>query len=158
MQNLTVESRLHLYQPALATPMFLFKTSGRTLGSVVANQKHAFNGQPREWRVGEQVLVSKNRSDCALGERQIQFVMRLEKIRALKPGEAERYWPGSEGRWRYLVSCSDTKRLTLPFDLHQALGADATQYANVMTFKRLSPEHEARVVAFMLQREPAASS
>jgi hypothetical protein len=85
----------------VSTAMFLFKTSGRTLGSVIANQKHAFRGRPREWDVGEWVLVSKNRADCAPTDRQIQYLMKLESIRALEPGESEHYWPGTEGRWIY---------------------------------------------------------
>jgi hypothetical protein len=95
--------------------------------------------------------VSKNRSDCASGERQIQFTMALEDIRPLKPGEAERYWPGTEGRWRYLILCRDTQRLVVPFNLHEALGVDAEEYSSVMTFKRLTPEHAGRVAAFLNQ-------
>ncbi len=87
--------------------MLLFKTSGRTLGSVVANQCHAFRGQPKDWARGEVVLVSKNRGDCAPGEKQIQHVMRLVTVRPLRPGESERLWPGTEGRWRFLVPCRD---------------------------------------------------
>lgn len=135
-------------------PMFLFKTSGRTIGSVVANQKHAFRGMPREWTRGELVLVSKNRADCALGEKQIQYTMRLASIRPLEPGEAELFWPGTEGRWRYLVSCSDARKLVRPFNLHEALGAKADGYSNVMTYKRLECEDERRVVEFLKSREP----
>jgi hypothetical protein len=88
--------------------MYLFKTSGSTLPGVVAHQKHAYRNKPAGWSVGELVLVSKNRADCSSGEKQIQYVMRLRNIRPLAPGEAERLWPGNEGRWRYLVECSDT--------------------------------------------------
>ena len=64
----------------------LFKTSGATFASVVKNQKHAFKNQPRDWQVGEIVLVSKNLADCDKGERQIQYVMELDSIRPIKPG------------------------------------------------------------------------
>jgi len=134
--------------------MFLFKTSGRTIGSVVANQKHAFANKPREWDHGEWVLVSKNRADCRPGERQIQYLMRLESIRPLQPGESNRYWPGTEGRWEYLVSCFDTRRLRRPFNLSEALGLGARDFDGVMTFKRLSPGDERRVIAFLNDREP----
>lgn len=137
--------------------MFLFKTSGQTLGSVVANQKHAFRGKPRDWHHGELVLVSKNRADCAPGEKQIQYLMKLDAIRPLKPGESEQFWPGTEGRWRYLVQCFGTQRLTCPFDLHDALGPRAHEYGAVMTYKRLDSGDELRVMELLRNREPGIS-
>ncbi|MBM3224444.1 MAG: DUF4268 domain-containing protein, partial [Candidatus Tectomicrobia bacterium] len=134
--------------------MFLFKTSGATLASVVKNQKHAFKGYPRDWDVGEVVLISKNIADCGRGERQIQYVMALDSIRPIEPGESERYWPGTEGRWHYLVQCRDTQRINHPFNLQEALGVSATEYKAVMTFKRFNPEHERRIRAFLNLREP----
>ncbi len=134
--------------------MLLFKTSGTTLDSVVRNQKHAFNGKPRDWHIGEIVLVSKNLADCGKSERQIQYVMALDSIRSILPGESERYWPGTEGRWRYLVLCRDTKRIGRPFNLQDALGASAKEYSPVMTFKRLTPDHEGLLRAFLRHCEP----
>lgn len=133
--------------------MLLFKTSGATFVSVVKNQKHAFKNQPRDWQVGEIVLVSKNLADCDKGERQIQYVMELDSIRPIEPGESERYWPGTEGRWRYLVQCRDTQRINRPFNLREALGIAAKEYSAVMTFKRLDPEHEAKIRNFLKHRE-----
>lgn len=137
--------------------MLLFKTSGATLASVVKNQKHAFKGQPRDWHIGETVLVSKNLADCGKNERQIQYVMALDSIRPIESGESERYWPGTEGRWRYLVLCRDTQRIDRPFNLQEALGISAKEYSAVMTFKRLTPDHEARLRAFLTDREPELS-
>ena len=134
--------------------MFLFKTSGATLASVVKNEKHAFNGQPRDWHIGEIVLISKNLEDCDKSEPQIQYVMALDSIRPIQPGESERYWPGTEGRWRYLVQCRDTQRINHPFNLYEALGDSAKEYSAVMTFKRLGPDHEAQLRAFLKHREP----
>lgn len=134
--------------------MYLFKTSGATFASVVDNQKHAFRGHPRDWHVGEIVLVSKNRADCGKSERQIQYTMALESIRPIKPGESERYWPRTEGRWRYLVECRDTRRIIKPFNLDEALGIAAREYSPVMTFTRLKQEHEEQVRAFLKRRQP----
>lgn len=134
--------------------MYLFKTSGRTLGSVVANQKHACRGRPKVWVPGEYVLVSKNRADCAPSERQIQYIMRLARIRPLRPGEAETYWPGTEGRWTYLVECEGTQRLGRPFNLSEALGIRAAPYQGVMTFRRLDPADECGVEEFLRRSNP----
>ncbi len=134
--------------------MYLFKTSGQTLGSVVANQRHAFRGKPSDWYRGEVVLVSKNRTDCAPSERQIQYLMRLDAIRPLRPGESEHYWPGTEGRWRYLVQCTGTRRLSRPFNLHEALGSRAHEYGPVITYKRFEPQDEHQLVDFLRRHEP----
>ena len=129
--------------------MFLFKTSGKTLPNVIRYQAHAFRGHPREWEPGELVLVSKNRSDCARAERQIQYTMELKAIRPLQPGEAESLWPGSEGRWKYLIQCEATRRLAQPFNLHDVLGAEALPYGPIMTFVRLSPTHARRIREYL---------
>jgi hypothetical protein len=80
--------------------------------------------------------------------------MALESIRKLVPGESEKYWPGTEGRWRNLVQCRDTRRIARPFNLTEVLGISATEYSPVMTFKRFSVEHEAQIRAFLKHREP----
>lgn len=134
--------------------MFLFKTSGATLASVVKNQKHAFRGQPRDWHVGEPILVSKNRADCSEHEGQIQYVMTLDSIRPIQPGESEKYWPGTEGRWRYLVQCRDTQRISRSFNLQDALGISSKEYSAVMTFRRIKPDHETQLRVFLRRHEP----
>ena len=83
--------------------MFLFKTSGDTFKSVIKNQKHAYGFEPRNWAKNELVLVSKNKNDCEKGEKQIQYIMRLDNVRKLRIGEIEKYWPGNnKDRWKYL--------------------------------------------------------
>ena len=64
--------------------MYVFKTSGETLDGVLENQRHAFRGRPKDWNVGELVLVSKNIKDCEPGEKQIQFTMRIRRIRPIR--------------------------------------------------------------------------
>lgn len=129
--------------------MYLFKTSGKTFNSVIANQKHAFSAMPRDWHPGELVLVSKNRADCNHGEKQIQYTMKLDDIRPLAPGEAEKYWPGNEGRWKYLVVCRNTKFINQPFDLEEIIGEDSKSYGPVMTFRKVDPDHERIIEDFL---------
>lgn len=129
--------------------MYLFKTSGSTFSSVIRNQKHAFASMPRDWSVGEIVLVSKNMRDCNFGEKQIQYTMRLADIRPLRRGEAEQYWAGNEGRWRYLVTCEETRQIATPFNLEDLLGDEYKRYAPVMTFCKISPEHEGIIEKYL---------
>jgi len=129
--------------------MYVFKTSGRTIGSVVANQRHAFASQPKDWFKSELILVCKNRLDLVPGERQVQYTMRFANIRLLRPGEAERFWPGTEGRWTHLVECTDTHRLRRPFELSEVLGADARSYGPVVNFRKCPKADEQRIVEFL---------
>jgi hypothetical protein len=122
--------------------MYLFKTSGKTFNSVIKNQKHAFSYMPGDWHPNELVLVSKNKTDCNRREKQIQYTMRLDDIRPLKPGEVEKYWPGNEGRWKYLVLCENTKIISQPFNLEEILGEDSKPYGPIMTFRKFDAEHE----------------
>src|SRR4051812_31939052 len=120
--------------------MLLFKTSGKTINSVIANQKHAFNSQPKEWEPGEIILVSKNRTDCKPAEKQIQYIMFLETIRKANDKEFEKYWPGNKGRWKYMADCSKTVRLQKPFNIDEVLGPESSQdFGPVVTFKKLLP-------------------
>lgn len=89
--------------------MYLFKTSGATIGSVIQYQCHAFTNLPAGIRFGDIILVSKNRSDCRPGEKQIQYVMHYLSVRCIKAGEASALWgPENEGRWKYIIECEKT--------------------------------------------------
>ena len=136
--------------------MYVFKTSGATLGSVVAHQRHAFAGRPQDWGPDEFVLVSKNRADCAPGEKQIQYVMRIRDVRRLRPGEAGTYWPGNEGRWKYLICCDRTHRLIAPFNLRDVLGERANAYDPVVTFKRIPRSDEERILDHLRRHDADA--
>jgi hypothetical protein len=129
--------------------MYLFKTSGATFDSVIANAKHAFTGMPKDWHPGELVLVSKNRRDCAWGEKQITYTMRLDQIRPIRPGEAQRYWPGNEGRWNYLVICRDTKLISSPFDLSDVIGENASAYGPAVSFVKLSAVDASKIEKYL---------
>src|SRR5262245_17515495 len=128
--------------------MYLFKTSGATINSVIKNEKHAFSSKPKDWHVGELVLVSKNKLDCEYKEKQIQYTMKLRDIRPLLPGEAHTYWPGTDGRWKYLIVCDSTTALQ-PFNLEDVLGEECKEYSPIMTFKKVSLRHERIIEGYL---------
>ncbi len=127
--------------------MLLFKTSSDTFESVIRNQCHASFGIPNEWHPGELVIVSKNKKDCGENEKQVQYTMRLVDIRPITGEEIDLYWPGSTGRWRYLVVCNDTRKIEHPFDLKDILGKEAARYNPVMTFCKIDAGHEELLMA-----------
>ena len=65
------------------------------------------------------MLVSKNKGDLKVDEKQIQYTMTIRDVRELKRGESQRIWPGNEGSWKYLIE---------PFDLKDVLGIDSRKY------------------------------
>lgn len=130
--------------------MYIFKTSGATFDSVIRNQKHAFDKKPKDWRAGEIVLVSKNKRDCAPNEKQISFAMRLNDIRKATEDEIEKYWPGNAERWNYIFDCSSTEPVPIPFNLDDVLGPSSRVYKNVMTFRKVEPNHEALILRILI--------
>ncbi|MFZ7131779.1 MAG: hypothetical protein ACOWWR_05420 [Eubacteriales bacterium] len=131
--------------------MYIFKTSGKTIDSVIRNQKHAFKAKPKEWDTGELVLISKNKRDCSYGEKQIQYIAKINNIRPMLPGECEKLWPGNTGRWKYLVELTDTKQIAKSFDLQDILVEDEyyKRYNGVMCYKRLPLKDERLVEAYL---------
>jgi hypothetical protein len=128
--------------------MYLFKTSGATFNSVIKNEKHAFSSKPKDWHMSELVLVSKNKLDCEYGEKQIQYTMKLRDIRPLLRAEAEKYWPGMDGRWKYLIVCDNTTAIR-PFNLEDILGDESKGYSPIMTFKKVLPNHEKLIQEYL---------
>lgn len=126
--------------------MFVFKTSGETFNSVVANQKHAFRHEPKNWDVGELVLVNR----VGPGKR-IQFTMRIKNIRPIRPGEAEKYWPGNEGRWNVMVECEQARPIRRPFNLIEILGPSAKPYGKAQGFARIKPDDEDKILRWLGQ-------
>ena len=129
--------------------MYLFKTSGKTFDSVIANQKHAFRGKPSDWYAGEIVLVSKNKADLNFWEKQISYIMKINNIRQLIPGEIQRYWPTSTNNWKWLVECFDTVQLPKTFNLYDIQGLNNEKYNHIQTFCKIAQEDEARILAFL---------
>jgi hypothetical protein len=128
--------------------MYLFKTSGETFESVIQNQRHAYPNKPRSWYRDEIVLVSKNKDACSPGEKQIQYVMRIQNIRQVENDEIERYWPGNRGRWKWIIDGYDTIKLIKPFDLRDVIGERASVYLHVVNFKKVKPEDEIIIINF----------
>ena len=130
--------------------MYIFKTSGETFASVIRNQKHAFRNSPRDWHKGEIILVSKNKADCARGEKQIQYIMKLKKVRKTTDKEIDKYWPGNHGRWKFIIDCYDTTRLENSFNLEDVLDPEkAAKYKPAMTFKKMDPSDEESILKYL---------
>jgi len=75
--------------------------------------------------------------------------MQLVEIRRLSSGEVERYWPGNEGRWKYLFVCDNTELINQPFNLEDILGEEYRPYWPIMTYRKINPEHEHKIVEYL---------
>jgi hypothetical protein len=130
--------------------MLLFKTAGDTFNSVLTNQKHAFLRTPKDWFSGEIALISKNRKDCKTGEKQIQHIMHLDKLRPTNHEEIERYWPNNFGRWKYIADCYKTVRLQKPFNLDDILEYNELRpYKNITPAMKIHQEHEETIYKYL---------
>lgn len=130
--------------------MLLFKTAGTTINSVIANQKHAFYGLPKGWFHGELALISKNKNSCRKGEKQIQHIMYLDKMRPTTHAEIERYWPNNFGRWRYIADCFNVVVLKRPFNLDDVLQySQLSPYKNVTPAMKIHGEHEETIINYL---------
>jgi hypothetical protein len=130
--------------------MLLFKTSGKTFNSVITNQKHAFKGQPKNWKTGEIILISKNRNYCKPEEKQIQHMMFLDQIRRTNDKEFEKYWPNNKGHWKYIADCFKPVILQKPFNILEIVGQEYFHdYGRVQTSKKISPKHENLILNYL---------
>ncbi len=127
--------------------MHIFKTSAETFDSVIKNKKHAFHGKPKDLVKGDLILISKNKSGLKNNEKQISYTMVFSNIREIKPNEAEELWPGNEGRWSYIVECSDVIKLKNPFNLEDHIGHErAEKYGPIITHGKIKDKDEELII------------
>ena len=131
--------------------MFLFKASGATYAKVVKQAVHAFPHSPAELGGDEFVLLSKNREDCALLEKQVQHVAKLLVVRPGTEDELERLFPGvgAAARWKYVVELYWRRRLPKPFNLSDVPGLAATRYNSVQGFAKLDDGDALALVRYL---------
>jgi antitoxin MazE len=129
--------------------MILFKTSGKTLGNVLKDRKHAFVNPPKHWSKGTMVLISKNKIDCEPDEKQISHIAKIKNIRKPKRGEIEKSWPGAKNHWNYIVELEEVKPLAKSFNLEDALKDKARFYGPAVSFKKIDGNHIKLIQPFL---------
>ena len=120
--------------------MFLFKASGKTYRKVLAAGVHAFQYSPAQVNGDELILLSKNREDCAMLERQVQAVAKLLRVRRATPTELEAWFPQvrASDRWKYAVELYWIRPLPVPFNLRAVPGLNEKRYRPVQGFAMLA--------------------
>jgi hypothetical protein len=133
--------------------MFLFKASGKTYRRVVRESLHAFPLSPLDADVGQFVLLSKNREDCALTEKQIQNVAKVLAVRPAGATELEARFPGVDAgsRFRFMIQLYWLEALDRPFNLADIEGVNFRRYDPVQDFARLDHEDEQLVINHMVR-------
>lgn len=131
--------------------MFLFKASGATYARVVRQEVHAFRNDPAEVFGGEFVLLSKNREDCSMLEKQIQHVAKLLEVRKATREELEGLFPAVEAgqRWENVVRLYWCRQLPVPFNLSEVPGLNEKFYRTVQGFSRLKDADAICVVQYL---------
>lgn len=128
--------------------MRIFKTSGKTIESVLHNKMHAFDFQPAGWYVDEMILISKNKSDLEKNENQIQYIAYIKNFRIAKKGEVQKLWPGNEGRWKYVIEFKKIIKLSQPFDLKDLLGVN-NKYRSIQTQGKIESQDEDKIKMYL---------
>lgn len=132
--------------------MFLYKASGATYRRVVNQELHAFPFAPKETSEDEFILLSKNREDCALLEKQVQYGAKLHSVRTATPAELESWFPGvaAADRWGFALKLYWVRKFQRPFNLAQVRSLDAKRYATVQGFAKLDEEDELAVLRYLI--------
>ena len=63
--------------------------------------------------------------------------------------EISLYWPGNNDRWKYIIDCTGTEPIPVPFSLEEVLGETAKHYGTIMTFGKIDPEHETLILPLL---------
>jgi len=136
--------------------MFLFKASGATYRKVIRHRIHAFPYAPVEVNGDELVLLSKNREDCTMMEKQVQSVAKLHKVRRATAAELEQFFPGvgAAERWKYAVNLYWVRPLPAPFNLRAVSGFNAKRYNPVQGFARLDTGDDLALVRHLARTNP----
>jgi hypothetical protein len=136
--------------------VFLFKAAGATYSKVVKQELHAFPFSPADVSGDEFVLLSKNREDCGLLEKQVQHVAKLLAVRAGTPEELDKFFPGvrAADRWNYVVELYWRKPLATPFNLSQVPGLNYKRYNTVQGFAKLDDQDALALVPYLTDTNP----
>ena len=118
--------------------MILLKTSGKTIGKVVEEQKHALRVAPRVSR-GELILISQTEDSLRPRELPVQYVMTFVRCYPDRSGESLRLWGK---RWPYIIQGENCRRLKRPFRMSE-MAVSGKTYGRGFTLWSVDPEDEA---------------
>ena len=121
--------------------MLLLKTSFKNLPGVLTHSKHASDRYPSAGP-GDLVLIAITRTTLPKGEKSIQHVARLGRVRRDTSNESSAIWGGTG--WFYIIELDDIRDVD-PFNLEE-VQESAKNYGPVVTHVRLLPQDEDAVL------------
>ena len=133
--------------------MLLFKASGATYRQVVAQSVHAFRNDLSDATPDQFVLLSKNRQDCRVLEKQVQYVAKLLKLRSASAMELDALFPGvgAGERWANVVELYWVRPVPRPFNLSDVRDFNYRHYDTVQGgFAQLRPSDRTSLLAHFL--------
>ena len=117
--------------------MILLKTSGKTIGKVVEEEKHALTRCPSVVR-GELILISQTEDSLRSRELPVQYAMTFVRCYADTSGESLRLWGK---RWPYIIQGENCRRLKRPFRMSD-VAVSGKNYGRGFTIFNVDPEDE----------------
>jgi hypothetical protein len=132
--------------------MYLYKASGATYKRVVRQELHAFPYSPADVSEDEFILLSKNREDCAMLEKQVQHAAKLHSVRPATKAELDTLFPGvaAGDRWRFALKLYWVRSFQRPFNLAEVPGLNQKRYATVQGFAKLDPADELAMLRYLI--------
>jgi hypothetical protein len=99
--------------------MTIFRTSRKTIQTVVQHSKHALKGCP-ELTQGDLILVSELVTEC-FDDMPIKYVMEYVRCYKDDTGESETLW-GKQ--WKYMIEGKNCRPLRSPFNINRLQVSD----------------------------------
>jgi len=132
--------------------VYLYKASGATYKRVVRQELHAFPYPLTEVSEDEFILLSKNREDCTMLEKQVQYAAKLHSVRPATEAELDAFFPGvaAGDRWRFTLKLYWVRAFQKPFNLAEISGLNARRYATVQGFAKLDPADELAMLRHLI--------
>jgi hypothetical protein len=132
--------------------MYLYKASGSTYRRVIRQEVHAFPYSPAEVSEDEFILLSKNREDCAMLEKQVQYAAKLHSVRPATSTELDGWFPGvaAGDRWRFAMRLYWVRAFQRPFNLAEVPDLTAQRYSTVQGFAKLDPAGELAMLRYLI--------
>ena len=76
--------------------------------------------------------------------------MTLVDIRPTTDKGIRKYWPGNDGRWKYIAICTETSHVPNPFNLDDVPNLSSTQYyKDVQIFTKIKSKDEELILPLL---------
>jgi hypothetical protein len=122
--------------------MLLLKTDDQHVVGVRRHAKHATDGEPRELRAGDTLLVQVTYASMAAPVSRVRYAMTFVRCYEDRAGESKNIW---QHQWRYIIEGKNLCTLRHPFDIDDVKVSSKNYGQGVIRFAYVDPADEAEI-------------